>query len=87
MTLVGSTRRSKRARGSADPAPPAWDRGLTDQERAIAHAVVSGLSNVEAASRLFVSAKTIETHLTHIYRKLGVASRTQLAAFVHRSTT
>jgi DNA-binding CsgD family transcriptional regulator len=70
----------------AVPIAPAWDRLLTDQERAIADAVVSGLSNVEAASRLFVSTKTIETHLTHIYRKLGLTSRTQLAAYVHRSS-
>jgi DNA-binding CsgD family transcriptional regulator len=68
------------------PADPAWDRLLTEQERAVADAVVSGLSNVEAASQLFVSTKTIETHLTRIYRKFGLTSRTQLAAFVHRST-
>jgi DNA-binding CsgD family transcriptional regulator len=80
-------RRDTRCRPRVDVRPtPPWDRLLTDQERAIANAVVSGLSNVGAASLLFVSTKTIETHLTHIYRKLGLTSRTQLAAFVHRST-
>jgi DNA-binding CsgD family transcriptional regulator len=80
-------RQASRSRQRVEvPAAQAWDRLLTDQERAIANAVVSGLSNVEAASRLFVSTKTIETHLTHIYRKFGLTSRTQLAALVHRST-
>lgn len=52
---------------------------LTPQELQIAMLVVEGLSNREAASTLFISPKTVEVHLTHIYRKLGVRSRTQLA--------
>ena len=56
---------------------PASD--LTPQELQIAMLVVDGLSNRDAASTLFISPKTVEVHLTHIYRKLGVHSRTQLA--------
>jgi DNA-binding CsgD family transcriptional regulator len=52
---------------------------LTPQERHVAALVVEGLTNREAAARLFLSPKTIETHLGHVYRKLGVRSRTQLA--------
>ncbi len=38
-----------------------------------------GLSNVDAAVALFVPPKTVEAHLTRVYRKLGVRSRTELA--------
>jgi len=41
--------------------------------------VVEGLTNREIAARLFLSPKTIETHLMHVFRKLGVRSRTELA--------
>ena len=44
--------------------------------------VASGATNREAGSRLFLSAKTIEAHLSRIYRKLGIRSRTELAARV-----
>ncbi|MEJ2887889.1 helix-turn-helix transcriptional regulator [Actinomycetospora aeridis] len=61
---------------------------LTPQEFQIARGVAEGLSNVEAASALFVSRKTVEAHLTRIYRKLGVRSRTELAAeFTRRRRT
>jgi two-component system NarL family response regulator len=40
---------------------------------------VNGHTNRQIAQALFVTAKTIETHLTHIYRKLQVRDRTQLA--------
>ena len=52
---------------------------LTTQERQVALIVAEGASNREAAGRLFVTEKTIETHLSSIYRKLGLRSRTQLA--------
>ena len=52
---------------------------LTAQELQVALVVAEGATNREAAAQLFVSPKTIETHLSHIYRKLGVRSRTELA--------
>lgn len=52
---------------------------LTAQELKVARLVAQGATNREAADALFVSAKTIEFHLSHIYRKLGVRSRTELA--------
>ncbi|MFC5140695.1 LuxR C-terminal-related transcriptional regulator [Actinomycetospora rhizophila] len=52
---------------------------LTPQEFQIARGVADGQSNVEVAAALFVSRKTVEAHLTRIYRKLGVRSRTELA--------
>ncbi len=52
---------------------------LTPQELRVAMLVVEGATNREAAAALFMSPKTVEVHLTRIYRKLGVRSRTQLA--------
>jgi DNA-binding CsgD family transcriptional regulator len=48
----------------------------------IAQSIGGGATNREAASHLFLSPKTIETHLTRIYRKLGVRSRRQLASIM-----
>ena len=53
---------------------------LTAAEREVVELVISGLSNREVAEHLFMGQRTVESHLTHVYRKLGVRSRTQLAA-------
>jgi DNA-binding CsgD family transcriptional regulator len=68
-----------RERPEADGAFPGMS-GLTDQERQVATLVAAGLSNREAAARLFLSRKTIEYHLARIFTKLGVQNRYQLAA-------
>jgi DNA-binding CsgD family transcriptional regulator len=52
---------------------------LTPQEMQIARVVADGLNNVEAAAALYLSRKTVEAHLTRVYRKLGLRSRTDLA--------
>jgi DNA-binding CsgD family transcriptional regulator len=51
---------------------------LTPQELQVALTVVGGVSNKEAAARLFLSTKTIEAHLHRAYRKLGIRSRQEL---------
>ena len=53
---------------------------LTAQELAVARLVAVGMSNRQVASELFISIKTVQFHLTHIYAKLGVSSRAELAA-------
>ena len=53
---------------------------LTAQELAVARLVAEGMSNRQVASELFISIKTVQFHLTHIYAKLGVSSRAELAA-------
>ncbi len=58
--------------------PPA-SGALTPTERRVAELVAQGLQTKEVAARLFVSPKTVEGHLSHIYGKLGLASRTELA--------
>ncbi|MGZ4170602.1 MAG: ATP-binding protein [Solirubrobacteraceae bacterium] len=53
---------------------------LTPTERRVARIAASGLGNREIAQSLFVTEKTIETHLASAYRKLGIRARGQLAA-------
>ncbi|MFJ2829781.1 AAA family ATPase [Streptomyces sp. NPDC087263] len=55
---------------------------LTAQELQVALAIGDGLSNGEAAAALFVSRKTVEAHLTRVYRKVGVRSRSELTRYL-----
>ncbi len=54
--------------------------GLTPQEEAVTALVARGLSNREVAAELYISPKTVQYHLTRIYAKLGLRSRSELAA-------
>ncbi|WP_344137735.1 LuxR C-terminal-related transcriptional regulator, partial [Luedemannella flava] len=58
--------------------PPAALDGLTAAERAVASLVCQGLSNRDIAARLVISVKTVEFHLTRVFRRLDVANRAQL---------
>jgi len=53
---------------------------LTEREQAVAALAAAGRSNPEIARRLYISRETVQTHLKHIFEKLGVDSRTALAA-------
>jgi DNA-binding NarL/FixJ family response regulator len=53
--------------------------GLTPAERRVAALVAEGRTNREVAAALVLGERTVETHLSHIYAKLGVRSRTELA--------
>ena len=61
------------------PRPTASRTELTPQERNVARLVALGRSNREIAEHLFVTSNTVETHLRHIFQKLDLTSRTQLA--------
>jgi DNA-binding NarL/FixJ family response regulator len=69
--------------GLRRPRRPRSDRApheLTRGEAAVADLVALGRTNNEVAEHLGISPRTVETHLTRIYAKLGVRSRTELAA-------
>jgi predicted ATPase/class 3 adenylate cyclase/DNA-binding CsgD family transcriptional regulator len=67
--LRGHTERKRPASG--------WT-SLTPTEREVVRLVAEGLANNDIATRLFVSPRTVQTHLTHVYTKLGLTSRVQL---------
>jgi DNA-binding NarL/FixJ family response regulator len=60
---------------------PALPGGLTDREAEVLALVAAGRSNREIAEALVLSSKTVARHLSNIFAKLGVASRTQAAAY------
>lgn len=78
----GRSRNARRARAGlgriGGRAPNAGE--LTPTERRVAALVAAGRSNKEIASELFVTVRTVETHLTKVYAKLGVHSRTELVS-------
>jgi DNA-binding CsgD family transcriptional regulator len=55
------------------------EEGLTPAERRVAVLVAEGRTNREVAAALFVTERTVASHLSHVYAKLGVRSRTELA--------
>ncbi len=57
---------------------------LTSRELEVLHLIVQGVRNGEIAQRLFISVKTVETHLTSLYGKLGVQSRAEVIALAQR---
>jgi DNA-binding CsgD family transcriptional regulator len=68
-----------------DPGDARDDSGLTAREREVASLVADGLTNVELAERLFISPRTAAVHVSNILRKLGVPSRTDVAAALERA--
>jgi DNA-binding NarL/FixJ family response regulator len=68
--------------------PLAQDDGpmldLTDRERTVLNAVAEGLSTTEIARRLSYAPQTVKLDLTHVYRKLGVSSRTAAISVAYR---
>ncbi|VEG40669.1 regulatory protein LuxR [Mycolicibacterium flavescens] len=67
-----------RGRGERKRPSSGW-ASLTPTELGVVRLVAEGLANKDIAARLFVSHRTVQTHLTHVYTKLGLASRVQLA--------
>ena len=69
---------AQRRRGERKRPSSGW-ASLTPTERDVVRLVSEGLANNDIATRLFVSPRTVQTHLTHVYSKLGLTSRVQLA--------
>jgi len=63
-----------------------WD-SLTDTERRVADLVAQGLSNRQVANRVFLSTHTVAFHLRHIFWKLSITSRVQLARIAAKQAT
>ena len=59
---------------------------LTRREREIAELVASGLSNREVATRLFISKRTVDAHVEHIFSKLEISSRVQLTVLLQEQS-
>jgi len=85
---AGETARSRELIESALPSRPAGPSrasprdGLTETERRVAALVTRGRTNREVAAEMFVTENTVQTHVRHIFQKLGVRSRTELAALL-----
>lgn len=69
---------AQRGRGERKRPASGWG-SLTSTELDVVRLVSAGLANKDIATRLFVSPRTVQTHLTHVYTKLGLTSRMQLA--------
>ncbi|OBK95942.1 transcriptional regulator [Mycobacterium asiaticum] len=68
---------AQRGRGERKRPATGWG-SLTPMEQDVVRLTSEGLSNKEIGGRLFISPRTVQTHLTHVYAKLGITSRVQL---------
>ncbi|WP_170068065.1 LuxR C-terminal-related transcriptional regulator [Lentzea guizhouensis] len=85
--LAERARQELRAAGASSPRqdPAAVDR-LTSTELHVAQLAAQGLTNREIGERLYVSPRTVSTHLQRMFPKLGVTSRGELAAVLGGTT-
>jgi predicted ATPase/class 3 adenylate cyclase/DNA-binding CsgD family transcriptional regulator len=78
MSVEEAIAYAQRGRGERKRPASGW-ASLTPTEHDVVRLVGQGLGNKDIATRLFVSPRTVQTHLTHVYAKLGLTSRVQLA--------
>ena len=79
LALASEARQELRLAGARPRRDRASGRdALTAGELRVVRLAAEGHTNPEIAQRLFLTARTVETHLTHAYSKLGIASRRQL---------
>ena len=78
LTIEEAIAYVRRGRGERKRGASGW-ASLTRAELDVTKLVSEGLGNKDIAARLFISPRTVQAHLTHIYAKLGLASRVQLA--------
>ena len=83
LSLEEAIAYAQRGRGERKRPSSGWD-SLTPTELDVVRLVSEGLGNKDIAARLFISHRTVQTHLTHVYSKLRVTSRVQLAQEVAR---
>jgi DNA-binding CsgD family transcriptional regulator len=78
LSLDDAVAYAQRGRGERKRPSTGW-ASLSPAELQVVHLVKDGLTNADIARRLFISPRTAQTHLSHIFAKLGIASRTELA--------
>ena len=76
---------AQRGRGERRRPTSGWE-SLTPTEHDVVRLVTEGLPNKDIAARLFISPRTVQSHLTHVYTKLGFTSRVQLVQEAARHT-
>ena len=79
LTAEEAVTYAARGRGERRRPSTGW-ASLTPAERQVAALVAGGLTNPQIGEQLFVSRRTVQTHLSHIFAKLGVSTRAELAA-------
>jgi DNA-binding CsgD family transcriptional regulator len=79
LTMDDAVAYASRARGERKRPSAGWD-SLTPTEVDVVRLTAQGLTNPEIGERLFISRGTVKTHLSHVFAKLGIANRSELAA-------
>ena len=77
MSIEQAIAYAQRGRGKHKRPTSGWE-SLTPTETDVVRLVSEGLANKDIAARLLISPRTVQTHLTHVYTKLGLNSRVQL---------
>jgi len=83
LTPLQAVAYARRARGSRKRPTTGWD-SLTPTELQVVELAAQGLTNPEIGKRLFIGRGTVKTHLSHVFAKLNVRSRAELAAAASR---
>jgi DNA-binding CsgD family transcriptional regulator len=83
LSLEEAAALAQRGRGARGRPDHGWD-ALTPSERRVVELVAAGHSNQEIARKLFVSLATVKSHLVHVFQKLDVRSRAELAVIATR---
>jgi predicted ATPase/class 3 adenylate cyclase/DNA-binding CsgD family transcriptional regulator len=84
MSIDEAIAYAQRGRGERKRPSTGW-ASLTPAEHDVVKLVAEGLTNKDVAARLFISPRTVQAHLAHVFAKLGVTTRTQLAQETTRS--
>jgi DNA-binding CsgD family transcriptional regulator len=79
MSVKEAIHFARRGHGTRRRPATGW-ASLTPSERQVVDLVAEGLTSPQVARRLCLSSRTVQTHLSHVFRKLGITSRAQLAA-------
>ena len=83
LSLAEAVEYAQRARGERKRPTLGWE-SLTPTERLVVEHVEAGLTNPQIAEELLISPETVKTHLSHVFTKLGIKSRSELAAAATR---